>query len=204
LFGDSGGRIVSLQAQQGEGASPLFWGPEFGFGRRLAEAGETNILMVKASRGGGGNGFWVKDTLDNHMYQHVVQTVEMAVSALVKSASFDIAALLYVQGESDSGDEAKVAGERLRLLACNLRKDLPCAANMKVLVGGIAAAGASRDIVREQQARLPEQDQTFRYIDTLDLRSQLYDQLHFNKSAKLELGRRLAEAWLVWDKGGKR
>jgi hypothetical protein len=33
-------------------------------------------------------------------------------------------------------------------------------------------------------------------VDTLDLTGQLYDNLHFNKRAKLEIGRRLADAWL--------
>ncbi|MFA5206550.1 MAG: hypothetical protein WC708_19295 [Lentisphaeria bacterium] len=44
----------------------------------------------------------------------------------------------------------------------------------------------------------PAVDPAFRYVDTLDLRPQLYDGLHFNKPAKLELGRRLAKAWLDW------
>ena len=197
LFGDSGGKILPLQAQQGEGANPLFWGPEIGFGRRLAATGETGFLIVKASRGGGGNRFWLKGSADDHMYRHVVETVRQAVSALPEGVSFEIAALLYVQGESDSADEASASGERLRLLAENLRQDLPQAANMRVLVGGIAAPGASRDIVRGQQANLPARDGRFRYIDSLDLRPLLYDQLHFNKTAKLELGRRLADAWLA-------
>lgn len=197
LFGDSGGKILPLQVQQGEGASPIFWGPEIGFGRRLAAAGETDFLIVKASRGGGGNRFWLKGSADDHMYRHVIETVRQAVSVLPAGAAFDIAALLYVQGESDSPAEAEVSGERLRLLADNLRQDLPHAASMKVLVGGIAAPGASRDIVRRQQANLPAQDARFRYVDTLDLQPLLYDQLHFNKTAKLELGRRLADAWLT-------
>jgi hypothetical protein len=126
-----------------------------------------------------------------------VQTVRQAVSALPAGTTFDIAALLYVQGESDSEAEAKASGERLRLLAQNLRIDLPHAENMKVLVGGIAAAGPNRDIVRDQQSRLPATDPSFLYISTLDLRPKLYDQLHFNKSAKLELGLRMADAWLA-------
>ncbi len=193
LYGDSGGTIVSLRTQQGEGANQLFWGPEIAFGRRLAAAGVTNIMIVKASRGGGGNSHWLKN---GEMYQHVVETVRQAVSALPRGTDFDIAAFLYVQGESDSEAEAKVSGERLRLLAENLRKDLPNAVNTKVLVGGIAAAGPNRDIVRDRQSRLPATDSTFHYVNTLHLRSQLYDQLHFNKSAKLELGRRMADAWL--------
>lgn len=194
LYGDSSGSIVSLRAQQGEGKNPLFWGPEIGFGRRLAASGVTDILIVKASRGGGGNGHWLKD---GQMYRHVVRTVRQAVSALPQGTDFDIAALLYVQGESDSDSESKASGERLRLLAENLRHDLPHAGSMYVLVGGIAAAGRNCDVVREQQSRLPATDPTFRYVDTLDLRSQLYDRLHFSKSAKLELGMRLADAWLA-------
>ena len=170
------------------------------FGRRLASAGVTDILIVKASRGGGGNRFWLKGAPDDHMYRHIVQTVGQAVAALPQGTEFEIAALLYVQGESDTEAEAQAAGERLRLLAENLRKDLPHAGGMKVLVGGIAAAGANRDIVRAQQSALAKTDATFRYIDTLDLRPQLYDKLHFNKAAKLELGARMAEAWLAWDK----
>jgi hypothetical protein len=74
---------------------------------------------------------------------------------------------------------------------------------MKVLVGGIAAAGPNRDIVRAQQSGLPAIDPTFRYIDALDLRPRLYDKLHLNKSGKLELGRRLADVWLAWNAAGK-
>jgi hypothetical protein len=196
LIGDSGGRILTLQAQQGEGANPLFWGPEIGFGRRLAQAGQTDLMIIKASRGGGGNGFWMKGSPNDHMYRHVVETVHRAVGALPESTAFRVAALLYVQGESDNAAEAAASGERLRLLAANLRRDLPRAGEMRVLIGGIAAPGANRDIVRSQQSALPALDPTFRYVDTLDLTGQLYDNLHFNKRAKLEIGRRLADAWL--------
>ena len=199
LYGDSGGSIVSLRAQQGEGANPQFWGPEIGFGRRLAAKGVANVLIVKASRGGGGNGYWLRGSPDDHMYRHVVQTVRQAVSALPEGTGFEIVALLYVQGESDSEPEAKASAQRLRLLARNLRQDLPRAGNMKILVGGIAAAGGHRDMVRAQQSSLPGLSPRSRYIDTVDLRPQLYDGLHFNKAAKLELGRRMADAWLSWD-----
>jgi hypothetical protein len=200
LYGDSGGAIVTLRAQQGEAANPQFWGPEISFGRRLAAAGETDIFIIKASRGGGGNGNWLKGPPAGQMYPHILQAVQQAVAALPPGTEFEIAALLYLQGESDAEAEAKVSGERLQALARNLRADLPHAANMKVLVAGIAAPGPVRDIVRAQQSALPALDPTFRYVDTLDLRPQLFDGLHFNKAAKLEIGRRLAEAWLNWDK----
>lgn len=198
LYGDSGGRILTLQAQQGEGANPQFWGPEIGFGRRLVEAGVTNVLLVKASRGGGGNGFWVKGSPNDHMYRHTVETVAAALAALPSNTAFRIEALLYVQGESDNDAEAAATGERLQLLLRNLRADLPHAEEMRAIVGGIAAPGPRRDIVRTKQAALATTDASFQYVDTLDLQAHLYDNLHFNKAAKLEIGRRMAEAWLNW------
>src|SRR4051794_8530280 len=82
LYDDSGGKIVSLRAQKGEGANPLFWGPEIGFARTLAARGVKNFLMVKASRGGGGNTFWVKGGPNEQMYRHAVETVRGAIKAL--------------------------------------------------------------------------------------------------------------------------
>jgi hypothetical protein len=200
LYGDSGGKIVTLRAQQGEGVDPLFWGPEIGFGRSLAAAGKKDFLIVKASRGGGGNGFWLKGNSDDHMYRHVVDTVQQAVKALPPGTDFEISALLYMQGESDSAAEAAVAGERLRILAANLKKDLPHAGKMKVLIAGIAANGKDRDGVRAQQSALPAADPTFLYVDTLGWKPTTIDGVHFNKPAKLELGRRMAKAWLDWEK----
>jgi hypothetical protein len=199
MIGSSEGKIKTLQAQQGEGVSKLFWGPEIGFGRQFAAAGMTRLMIVKASRGGGGNGFWLKGSPNDHMYRHVIDTVTQAVAALPKGSEFEIAALLYVQGESDNADEAEASGERLRQLADNLRRDLPHAGQMKVLIGGIAAAGTNRDKVRAAQAALSAADPRFAYIDTVDLQTNLYDKLHFNKTAKLEIGKRLAEAWLKWE-----
>ncbi|MBL9130246.1 MAG: hypothetical protein JNG86_03550 [Verrucomicrobiaceae bacterium] len=200
LYDDSAGKIVSLRAQKGEGADPLFWGPEIGFARHLAANGVKDFLFVKASRGGGGNSYWLKGSRDDHMYRHVIETVRQAVQAVPQGVTFEIAALLYIQGESDSPAEAAASGERLKTLVENLRKDLPKAAAMKVIIGGIALGGEKSDVVRAQQSALAKSDSTFRYIDTLDLRGQRYDNLHFSKGAKLEIGQRMAKAWLEWSK----
>ena len=200
LYDDSGGKIISLRAQKGEGADPLFWGPEIGFSRHLVANGAKDFLFVKASRGGGGNSFWLKGSRDDHMYRHVVETVQQAIQALPQGVTFEVAALLYIQGESDSPTEAAASGERLKTLVENLRKDLPNAAAMKVIIGGIASGGEKSDVVRAQQSALAKNDPTFRYIDTLDLRGQRYDNLHFSKGAKLEIGQRMAKTWLEWGK----
>lgn len=200
LYGDSGGKIVTLQVQQGFKKDPLFWGPEFGFGRTLAASGMKDFMIVKASRGGGGNSYWLKGHRDDHMYRHVVDTVRTAVQQLPTGTEFDIVGLLYLQGESDDAAEAEASGERLQTLAANLRKDLPNAAAMKVLIGGIVVGGKTQDVVRTQQAALPKLDPSFRYLDNLEWKPRRYDGAHYDKPAKLEIGQRLGKAWLEWAK----
>ncbi|MCA9248189.1 MAG: exo-alpha-sialidase, partial [Planctomycetales bacterium] len=195
LIGSSGGRFTSLTFQQGEGANPMFWGPEISFARELYEAGQRNFAIIKASRGGGGNRFWSKDSSDAHMFRHVVDTVATAVRALPEGRKFQVRAILYVQGESDSQAEAEQAGHRLETLIDNLRQDLPNAAGARLLVGGIAAGGARRDVVRRKQAAAAERNAAIEYVDNSDLHTRLYDGLHFDKHAKLEVGARLAARW---------
>jgi hypothetical protein len=162
----------------------------------LYTRGHRNFLVIKASRGGGGNSFWLKGSKDDHMYRHVIATVRSCVASLPKGQAYNLRAIFYVQGESDGSGEAKLAGERLNVLADNLRADLPKAKDARFIIGEIAAAGARRDLVRKNQRAFVEQDPLASYVATLDMQSQLYDRLHFNKSAKLELGRRFAAAWL--------
>lgn len=198
IIGDSGGEIVSLCVQQGEGRNKTFWGPEFGFARELNRQGKRNILIIKASRGGGGNSFWEKSSKDNHMYRHVVDTVHAAIAQLPRDRRFEIRALLYLQGESNNASEAAVAGQRVAQLAVNLKRDLPNARDMKVNIGGIAPApGRARDVTRRQQAELANRDPSVSYFDNADLRKHLYDGLHFDKAAKLIVGKRFADQYLA-------
>jgi len=205
LIGDSGGSFRPLQAQQGEGANGTFWGPEVGFARALWEAGLRDFAVVKASRGGGGNRHWRTPSRarpeGGEMYEHLLRTVRDASAALPRERSFQVEALLYLQGESDDEEESRVAGERLLELAQALRKDLPHARDLELLVAGIAAPGARRDRVRDLQRDAAERDRRASYVDTLDLAPRLYDGLHFDRAAKLEVGRRLAAAWLAGFEG---
>ena len=132
------------------------------------------------------------------MYAHVVKTVSNAASILKRNRhTFEIAALIYIQGESDSKSEANLADERLSSLLSNLQQDLPNAKSMRLVIGGIAAAGGTRNLVREKQQRLATAHPSVSYVDNLDLQSKLYDKLHFDKEAKLIIGRRIADQLLV-------
>lgn len=191
IIGDSDGKITTLQEQQGQGANTTFWGPEVSFGRALYTAGERNFLIVKASRGGGGNGYWVKD---NQMYKHTVKTVSRATEELKKLGhTYELDTLLFVQGESNSSDEAAIADQRFTELLEGLREDLPNAEKMNAVIGGIAAAGGSRDLTRKLQKSLADSRDDIAYFSTLDLQPQLYDRLHFDKAAKMEVGERFAK-----------
>jgi hypothetical protein len=202
-YGSSEGAWTTLRAQQGDGGvNPTFWGPEFGFARTLADYGYGELAIVKASRGGGGNALWSKDAFVSqgaagHMYQHVVDVVAAATAQLAaEGRTYEIAGLLYLQGESDSAAEADVADQRLEALVTQLRLDLPHAADMRAIVGGIAASGGNRDVVRAKQTALAFRDDRVDYFTNLDLVDALYDGLHFDKEAKLDIGRRFAERYL--------
>lgn len=200
VIGDSGGVFTTLQSQQGGyySGSATHWGPEIAFGRTLYRAGVRDFGIVKASRGGGGNSFWLKSAADHHMYDHVLATVTAAATALTNNGdTFEIVGLLYLQGESDTAAEAAEAGNRLKTLTDDLRADLPNAANLHCVAGGIAAAGTVRDTVRANQSAIAA---ATTYIDSfanLDLQPSLYDSLHFNKAAKFTVGERFAQAFFA-------
>lgn len=131
------------------------------------------------------------------MYDHVVKTVTTATDSLTRAGhTFEVVALLYLQGESDSAAEATVADTRMMELTDHLRRDLPSANGLRVIIAGIAASGGTRDVVRAKHAALALDSGTFSFFATTDLRQHLPDQLHFDKMAKLIVGERFAEAWL--------
>ena len=200
VIGDSGGVFTALQSQQGGyySGSATHWGPEIAFGRTLYRAGVRNFGIIKASRGGGGNTFWLKNSADDHMYGHITATVNAATSALTNNGdTFEIVGLLYLQGESDTAAEAAEAGNRLKTLTDNLRADLPNAASLQCVAGGIAAAGSVRDTVRANQTSIASATSYIDSFSNLDLQPALYDSLHFNKAAKLTVGERFAQAFFA-------
>lgn len=167
------------------------WGPEINFARAMFHAGETNLAVIKAARGGGGNSFWSRTNADNHMYIHVTNTVHAACRRLVADGhSFKIAGLLYLQGESDNSAEQALAGVRFKQMVDNLRADLPHAAAMHgFMLGNLATPGTRA----RQEAIAAAHPDYLHYADILDLADELVaDNLHHNRKAKLVTGARFA------------
>ncbi|NWK54757.1 hypothetical protein HW115_03995 [Verrucomicrobiaceae bacterium N1E253] len=187
--------FTTLQDQQGGhyAGSATHWGPEMEFARGLYRAGVRNFGVIKASRGGGGNTNWHKDS-GGHMYQHILDTVSEAVASLPPTDSYEIAGLLYLQGESDNASEAAAAGTRLKELTDNLRADLAHAANLYTVAAGTTAAGGTS---ATNQAAIAASTSYIDFFANTDLSNQLApDGLHLNKEGKTIVGRRFTQAFL--------
>ena len=190
-------KISHLQVQYcGENKKTGNYGLEISCMRDLYKSGMKNIMLIKASRGGGGNSLWLKGSQDDHMYRAVIEAVEGAIKQLQsKKIKFRIVGLLYLQGESDGGD-AEIADVRAKQLLDNLRKDLPEAEDMKMFIGGIGGPDSRSGTARKKHKELAKRDRDVTFIDTSDLldEGQYTDNLHFNNASKKEIGKRFAKA----------
>ena len=200
LYGDSAGAITTLQMQQGQGTNPNFWGPEFGLARTLADSGASNVLVIKASRGGGGNGFWLPNT--GHMHGHLLAQIDAGLTAAQNAGhTFEVKGFMYLQGESNGGSEAAAADSRLQTLIDDVRSHINtghagAASSMYSVVGEIAAStsNANRTLTTTLQQTLAADSDAIGFVATRDqpLKS---DGIHFGKEPKLEIGRRFADAF---------
>lgn len=205
---DSGGVISTLQVQGGEGANLTFWGPEFGLARALYDLARRPVLIIKTAKGGGRNLYWDKDTFDmdpdtGHMWGHTRDAVDIALAELIATGiPFRVRGVLYLQGESNTADDAAVAGPRLEDLFDHLKAHVQAAYpgtafRMELVIAEIAASqgSSSRILTTSQQQALAASRPDIRFFTTRDLPLKS-DNIHFGKDAKLEIGRRYAEAFL--------
>lgn len=203
LSSSSGGAITNLQVQSGGD----FWGPEFGFARRLYDVGERDFLVVKASKGGGLNTFWDQATFDTnnnsgHMWGLLRDTVDSALANVLSNGdTFDIKGFMYLQGESNNSSGAAVAGQLLGDLINNLQSHIntqyPNAAdNMFSVIGEIAASttNANRILTTQQQMQLAAGNSAIEFVPTRDLPLKS-DDIHFGRDSKLTIGRRFANVF---------
>ena len=117
-------------------------GPEYGFCHvletRAPEVFKGKTAIIKASLDGGGNHFWQKG---GKAYASMLAT---ATAAMKASKGGTIEGLIYLQGESDAGDEVTNAGKRFPELFANLKKDIP-APKLKYAVVGQPATWHGKD-----------------------------------------------------------
>lgn len=214
VIGESGGLLNSLEVQ--DISNVKYWGPEYGFVRQLYDAreeGDNSLYFVKASRGGGGNSYWVGEddpgTGDNQMYRYFLETIGDALTeATGQGFTVNVKGMIYVQGESNNTTDANNASQRLSTLAAQaqhyINQQIPGAAdNMQLLIGQTAVpySTTNRTVTMEQQVKLASLAENAYYIGTSDLPLKS-DNLHFGKDAKLEIGQRLANVSMTQEQLG--
>lgn len=109
---------------------------------------------------------------------------------------------MYLQGESNSASESQLAGLRLEELIDGLKSCINhsfpgTTLHMQSFIAEIAASESNAErltTVRQHQA-LTAHRQDLSFVPTRDLPLK-DDALHFGSAAKLEIGRRIAHAFL--------
>lgn len=200
--------------------SEIVMGPEYGFSQELqsfyksiGDESIEDIGIIKASRDGGGNSNWIKGQGD--AYTIVLDTIKMALSQLPEKGYNEVrfAGLLYLQGESDKGEEITSSSVRLLDFVKNIKEDI-----LNINISGLEISTEKMLVLLGEHASWNGEDRTFNGETTRDnlyktslLREDIIwipsrdlnkiakgDNLgvHYDGDSQLILGRRFARAWI--------
>jgi carbohydrate esterase-like sialic acid-specific acetylesterase len=187
----------------------LIFGPELFFGVALAEAWpEEKILLIKLSAGatslyGCWNPDWSADKAaamgeadEAPLYGALTEYVRQILSGY-DATEYEIGAMLWVQGETDSANEVAAAayGNNLRQLVARLRQDLGRATlpfmlfevgTGKVVEGMRGTANAMENVTLLAQSPDPTSQDFYEKMENG----------HYNYQGTKKLGHRFAEVFL--------
>jgi hypothetical protein len=201
----SAGLFQALQPQS-DPSGTLFWetgdgfGPELGVGPALASALQEEVAILKFAIGGSSlPRDWLPGT-GGTVYPEMRRAVRRALAALRRSGRRPrLAGVFWIQGEADALLPEPAANYRLYLgaLITRLRNEfgpphLPFV--FARLPAGLALPYAAE--VRAAQQDVVRLFTNTALVDTDDLATRP-DGLHYDSSATLALGRRLAGAYLA-------
>lgn len=179
------------------------WGPEMSFCRRILEAQPSPLVLIKVCQGN--TSLW-KDwnpkaesdpELMNHpkrksllMYKRLIEHVKLTLSELdAQKVNYQVEAMLWLQGESD-GKHKHEYEENFRNFFAAVRRDL------KVPQLTLVVADTGKPEVRAAQAKIAQETGGV-CISTADLKKDVKpDFIHFNAPALLDIGHRMADAYL--------
>lgn len=180
----------------------LCMGPEYGFchllERRAPKVFRGKLGIIKASLDGGGNHYWQRG---GKAYASMLSTISAAMKA---QKGGRIVGLIYLQGESDAGDEITLAGKRFPELVNNLRKDAK-AKKMTLCMVGEPADWHGRDkqaggttTVRQLET-MASGNKNISWIRTRDLTKITQGDnmgVHYDGKSQITIGARYAYAVL--------
>ena len=178
-----------------------YFGPEVTFGRTIADARpDHTIALIKHAIGGTDlaecwyPGLDASDPLMGACYAGWLSTVQ---DGLAELEDYEIAGMIWMQGESDAYTEAfaDAYAENLRSLIDRVREDVS-SDEMPFAMGIIDCINCPyRETVRAAQVEVAAESALISAVETEDL-PQNYDYIHFDASGMRTLGERLAGALL--------
>ena len=180
------------------------FGPEIGFGRTLAARWpERRIAIIKHGRGATNLAEdWNPEATTGRQYyrEFVAQARTVFERLRAEGTPFELAAFVWCQGNADSTrrEWAEAYDANLRNLLARVRKDFdaPTLPVLVVLIGeGRNPRTAFAPAVRAAQRQVTAGDPHTVLVVADDLT--LLDQAHYDAPSQLELGRRLAAAFLA-------
>jgi hypothetical protein len=177
------------------------FGPEIAFGHRLSRVWpDHRIGIVKTAAGG--TKLHTQWTPHKVMYRRFILNLNNALSDLAQSnTAYDIAGMLWMQGESDSEttEMANAYEANLKALIAEVRKQTK-QAKLPFVMGRISSSLLKKTpwifdharIVQRAQESVAAQDERAFIINT-DKLSTLKDNTHFDTQAQLSLGNAMAD-----------
>lgn len=202
----------------------LLWrprfGPEVGFAHALAAAlPEDGIIVCKLARSGAnlhydwnpdGRSRGTEDEYRGPLYPKLVDVIRALRTLPAPTRSpLRICGLVWMQGERDAVFEfmARAYAGNLAAFLAAVRRDtgeatLPCL--LGTVTSRVYRLAENRfqhtfqDIVREAQCAVARQDPRVRVVETRDLPQS--DNLHYDTTGQILLGRRFADAYLEIEK----
>lgn len=188
----------------------LCMGPEYGFAHMMQRRGwhaaeGESIFIIKASLDGGGNSFWLPGA---PAWKSLVRTVDAALGALPGEPQ--VHALLYLQGESDKGEEISLAPARLLDLLSRLKKKLRNKQALRYAVVGECATWAGKEAQDARGATsaglmgaMADKRKEVGWVRTRDLTKITSGDamgVHYDGASQLSIGARYAYATALLEK----
>ena len=186
----------------------LCMGPEYGFAhmmqrRNWHSSGSKKLFIIKASLDGGGNSFWLPG---KPAWLTLTKTVKEGLAAL--SGKTHVQALLYLQGESNKGEEITQAPSRFTDLKSRLQKEVK--KGLKYAVAGECATWGGRDekdakgnTTAELMHALARKKKDIGWVRTRDLTKITSGDnmgVHYDGKSQITIGARYAYAVAVLEK----
>lgn len=177
-------------------------GPGLAFAHRLLEEHpDWRIGLVPCARGASLIADWQRDLSQNSLYGACLKRVQAA------STYGDVVGFLFAQGEGDADDptlhpervlSAATWAERFTAIVTSLRKDLGLP-GLPVVYAQLGQppnpSPPNWELIKRQQAAVVVAQSNM--VSTTDLVTA--DGVHFTTESQVEIGRRMAEAWLKLD-----